>query len=124
MLILFVDDDPILHGIMKLWLNRHQHEMVSCLNGREACDQMRQQAFDVLITDVNMPMMNGIELVNATCEMAQTPELVIMLTSRCDLKDLRSKLRRDDIHLFNKPFSPQSVIDLIAEKGSAIGTST
>ncbi len=113
MKVLFTDDDPILHGIIKLWLTRHGHEMDSASNGVEALQKLAENRYDVLISDVNMPQMSGIELVQKILQNDRRPALIIVLTSRCDLTQLKEQVEANDVHLCNKPFSPQKIIDLI-----------
>ncbi len=111
--VLFVDDDPILHGIVKLWLTKNGHDMRGADNGKEALACLEAHACDVLITDVNMPLMNGIELVKETLKRSSPPGLIIVLTSRCDLPQLAEEVASSHVQLFNKPFNPGKLIDLI-----------
>ena len=111
--ILFVDDDPILHGIVKLWLTKNDHVMESVSNGKEALSHLNANACDVMITDVNMPVMNGIELVKETVKLPSPPALIIVLTSRCDLPLLADEIASSNIQLFSKPFNPGKLIELI-----------
>jgi len=111
--ILFVDDDPILHSILKLWLTKNNHVMQSAFNGKEALPLLKQNDYDVLITDINMPLMNGIELVKETVKLPSTPVLIIILTSRCDLPQLEQEMLAANVRLFQKPFNPQKLIELI-----------
>jgi len=63
--ILLVDDEPaLLHGIGR-YLTGLGHEVTSAANGREAIEALARTTPDVLITDINMPDMDGIELLNA-----------------------------------------------------------
>ena len=111
--ILFVDDDPILHGIVKLWLTKNNHVMDSANNGKEALAHLDEHACDVMITDINMPLMNGIELVKETVKRQSPPALIIILTSRCDLPLLSDDIASSNVQLFSKPFNPGKLIDLI-----------
>jgi two-component system chemotaxis response regulator CheY len=120
MKILFVDDDPILHGIVNLWLTKNGHVMESANNGAEALDLLQSDDYDVLITDVNMPLMNGVELVKETIKLPSPPPLIIVLTSRCDLPLLRDNIDSTTVLLFNKPFNPTKLIALINDNSPEI----
>lgn len=113
MRILLADDDSKIHLIVRLWLSRKGHEVVSANNGREALAQVDQEEFDILISDVNMPLMNGVELVQKVLQHENSPGLIIMMTSRCDGNDLAKKLDPARVHLFSKPFSPADLADLV-----------
>ncbi len=110
---LFADDDPNLHTIVKLWLEKNGHDVECVLNGQLAFERLQQESFDLLISDVNMPAMNGIELVKAVIELPKPPALIIVLTSRCDLVELQKKANSTKIHMFSKPFSPSALAELI-----------
>ena len=61
--ILIVDDDPDICFILKKLLERKGHEAVTSLNGHEAMKCLELSPFDVVITDLIMPEMDGIELI-------------------------------------------------------------
>ncbi len=61
--ILIVDDDPDIGFILKKLLERKGHEAVTSLNGNEAMKCLELNPFDVVITDLIMPEMDGIELI-------------------------------------------------------------
>lgn len=113
MKILLADDDPFIHHIVTLWLNRNGHEVSNVHNGLEALAKLKKDSFDVLITDVNMPLMKGIDLVKEVLQLPQRPDLIVVLTSRCDTGQLKKDLNNPQVHLFNKPFSPAVLTELI-----------
>ncbi len=64
--ILFVDDEPfVLKGLQRmLWRLRGEWDMAFVESGRHALELMEQQPFDVVVSDIRMPEMNGAELLN------------------------------------------------------------
>ena len=62
-----------------------------------------------------MPLMNGVELVNAALKLNQPPNLIVVMTSRCDMPKIKKQLSSSRVHLFNKPFSPLALANLIEE---------
>jgi len=64
--VMFVDDEPhILHGIRRSMSDMEDEwDMVLCASGQEALDLMATEAFDVVVTDMRMPRMDGAELLN------------------------------------------------------------
>lgn len=115
MKILLADDDSKMHVIIRLWLSRNGHEVETVMNGRAGLAKLEAEEFDGLITDVNMPLMNGVELVQAALALANPPGLIIVLTSRCDIAQLAEEVKARRVHLFNKPFSPAALAELIEE---------
>ena len=113
MKILLADDDSNIHLIVRMWLSRNGHEVVSVYNGEEALAKIQEEDFQGLITDVNMPLMKGIDLVKKVLQHSRRPGLIVVLTSRCDTGHLRKELDSGSVHLFNKPFSPAKLAELI-----------
>ena len=113
MKILLADDDPKIHVIISMWLSKNGHQVVRVEDGREALAKIQEEFFDGLITDVNMPNLNGVELVKAVLALRQPPVFIVVLTSRCDVSQLQKELASASVHVFNKPFSPAALTNLI-----------
>jgi len=111
--ILLADDDSKIHLIVTMWLQKNDHWVEIAPNGQKALEMLKQGGFDCLITDINMPLMNGIELVRETLKLPRPPDLILILTSRCDIQQLRRHFNDPKVHLLNKPFSPATLADLI-----------
>jgi DNA-binding NtrC family response regulator len=77
--VLLVDDQPELRRLFRRSLSRIGYVVVEAWNGRVAVELARQQAFDVVISDVQMPDMTGVELLEALHD--QDPDLPVVLTS-------------------------------------------
>ena len=76
--ILLVDDQPELRRIFRRTLVKLGHEVVEASNGRAAVQLVRQQHFDVVLSDVRMPDMDGVELLQQLCELdAELPVVLI-----------------------------------------------
>jgi len=59
--ILIVDDDPQIRRVLRTSLIAHGYEIDSARGGEEALDMLRDARFDLVILDVNMPGMSGLE---------------------------------------------------------------
>ena len=116
--ILLADDDSKIHLIVSMWLQKNNHWVEIARNGQQALEMLKQGGFECLITDVNMPLMNGIELVRETLKLPHQPELILVLTSRCDIRQLREQFEDPKIHMLNKPFSPATLVNLIEKFGT------
>ena len=65
--ILAVDDSALIHQMYKLFLSRYKScKLISAMNGLEALDKLGQEeGIDLILLDINMPVMNGLEFVTA-----------------------------------------------------------
>ena len=113
--VLFADDDSKMHLILTLWLKKHGHEVDCVSDGQKALQFLNKNTYDILITDVNMPLVNGVEVVHHAMKLLSLPPLIIVLTSRCDIPELRKEIADATVNLFNKPFSPSALMELIDE---------
>ena len=87
--ILFVDDEEQIRKLLSTWLARHGYEVTVASDGWEALKAIRAKAPDLVITDVNMPNMNGFELtrrMRADHRTARIP--VVMLSARKQADDV------------------------------------
>jgi pilus assembly protein CpaE len=87
--ILFVDDEEQIRKLLSTWLTRHGYEVTLATDGWEALKAIRAKAPDLVITDVNMPNMNGFELtrrLRADHRTARIP--VVMLSARKQADDV------------------------------------
>jgi DNA-binding response OmpR family regulator len=81
--ILIVDDDPGITGFLELALGDEGYEVRSAANGRDALARIRERSPDLILLDMNMPIMNGWEF----CEQlprhtARTIPVVVMTAAR------------------------------------------
>lgn len=125
--IVLAEDDVHIIRVVSMWLKQHRHQVFEAPNGKRALELVRSEACDVLITDVNMPLMSGIELVR-TCAAEGLPRLgIVMLTSRCDQSDIVDSLNGLPVVFHPKPFSPSRLVkeveELIARVAAAHGCS-
>lgn len=118
--IVVADDEPHIRHVLALKLEKGGFSVQLAADGQEALDLCRQQPPDLLITDVHMPGLTGIELCRRLREMPATRQLpVIILTARgFDLDDEQTR-GTDVTAIMSKPFSPAEVLqkatDILAE---------
>lgn len=85
MRILVVDDDPVYRETARMFLSMFGRQVVLAECGSAGLERARQGAFDVMIVDLEMPDMSGLEVIAATRAMPQHRDLpIIMVTSRDD----------------------------------------
>ena len=78
-MILVVDDEPLTRFLIGSILKRHGYHVIEAANGLEAQELVSKWRFDLVITDLNMPKMDGVEL--ALQINAKWPETAVILTS-------------------------------------------
>jgi CheY-like chemotaxis protein len=81
--ILYVEDNEIVREVTAELLAQDQRRIVACATAEEALKEFATDAFDVVITDVSLPVMSGIEL--ARCILTLKPQMPIIIASGYDL---------------------------------------
>mgnify|MGYP002336059625 CR=1 FL=1 len=101
--ILLVDDEDSIQTLLTYPLRKEGYEVVSARDGREALDRFAEGRFDLVVLDVMMPRLDGIEVCRRLRARSQVP--IIMLTARDDEVDkvLGLEIGADDY--ITKPFS-------------------
>ena len=69
--ILIVDDEPMILKVMSLFLKGEKHEIAVACNGLQARELLLKDPPDLLITDVNMPLMDGLISPSVFSEISQ-----------------------------------------------------
>ena len=109
--ILAVDDEESIVRIIKVNLERVGYTVDTALNGSAALTLLLTHHYDLVISDVMMPEMDGMELLE---HIRQSPDMVdlpvILLTAQSSAKDVtRGYAQGTDLYL-TKPFSPTELI--------------
>ena len=101
--ILLVDDEQPIQTLLSFPLQRDGYEVVQASDGREALTRFAEQAFDLVVLDVMMPRMDGLEVCRRLRARSSVP--IIMLTAKSEEIDkvLGLELGADDY--ITKPFS-------------------
>ena len=72
--LLFADDEPSLQELMKLEIPRMGHRVVVCPDGLTAAAALEKDSFDCLLVDLDMPGLNGIDVIAKARELAGLPD--------------------------------------------------
>ena len=113
-LLIVDDEEEVRHGIVKKidW-NRFDFEVIGeAENGREALDIIEENVPDLIITDINMPLMNGIELAAEVKAHYPTVKMVI-LTGFDDFKFAQAAIKYDVSDYILKPVLPEDLNELL-----------
>jgi two-component system, NtrC family, response regulator PilR len=109
--ILVVDDEPSLRELLAIVLRREGYEVLLAENGRAAVDIIEREPVDVLISDINMPDMSGVEVLRAAKKVDQDI-LGIMITAFASTETAIEAMRLGACDYLSKPFD----IDLLKMK--------
>jgi two-component system KDP operon response regulator KdpE len=106
--ILVVDDDPQIRRVMRVTLTGHGYEVDDVKSGETALEKLRDERFDLILLDINMPGMSGLE----TCReiRGQSEVAVIMLTVRDTEADKVEALDAGADDYVTKPFNPPELL--------------
>jgi two-component system chemotaxis response regulator CheY len=113
--VLVVDDSVTArHHIARVMKNMGIHDVVDVPGGESAIRALRQQFYDLVVTDYNMPEMDGQELTRYIREQStQRSVPILMVTSESDASRLAQVQRAGVSAVCDKPFEPASIKDLV-----------
>jgi CheY-like chemotaxis protein len=111
--ILVVDDEPAVRDVFRAALERGGFAVSTAATGREALEAIRNAPVDVVMTDLWMPEMNGVELIEAA--RARGCTAAIMVLSSHLTPTTTDKLRALGVErILSKPVAPKSLLDAVA----------
>ena len=100
--VMIIDDERIVGDMAKLSLEQDGYEVETFLNGESALKRLQEKPFDVVVTDLKMKGIDGLEVLR-TIKKRYPQTVVIMITAFANL-DVAIEALRDDVHdFFPKP---------------------
>lgn len=113
--ILVCDDEPhVVEGIRFLLRDSNRH-IDAATNGREALEAIERAIPDLLITDITMPVMSGLELVAALRAVPATQQLpIIILTARGQPRGGVMTHENWGVLEIGKPFEPRKLREIVS----------
>ena len=107
--ILVVDDEATSIVILKKVLEEARHNVTTVTNGASALEQIRRFKFDIVLTDFNMPEMNGIELTEASLKIE--PDLiVILITAFATIRSAVNAIKLGAFDYLTKPIDKEELL--------------
>jgi two-component system, NtrC family, response regulator AtoC len=110
--ILIADDDPVLRRLLPSQISTKDFEFSAVGNAKEVISALKEEDFDVVLLDVNLPDASGIELLSSIRQVSNAPE-VVMLTADKSLQTGIEAMRRGAYDYITKPANPQQVEAII-----------
>ncbi|MEP0548537.1 MAG: sigma-54 dependent transcriptional regulator [Rhodothermales bacterium] len=112
--ILVVDDEQLLHGVLDRLLTRHGMRVTSCHSGAEAIGVLAAEPVDLVITDIQMPEMNGFELLAHVRE--EYPDVaVVMITGHANIQHAVQAMAHGAVDYLPKPFSTSALLERVRD---------
>lgn len=105
------DDQRILDTVVD-FLSSLNLDILTFANGKLALDQIKKNSPDLIITDINMPEMTGLELLKFL-DVNEFKIPVIMLTASLDLKNIKEAVAYGHFEYLNKPIQPFDLVETV-----------
>lgn len=111
--ILIAEDEESLRRFIARALVIDGHQVVEAGDGAEALDYLEAGEFDLLLSDIRMPVMDGIALARATADV--TPAMpILLMTGFADQRERAEPLMRIVVDVVDKPFSLPQIRQAVA----------
>lgn len=107
--ILIVDDEPQVAEVLRVWLTDEGFEVSICNNGREALQTLEDQKYDLIISDISMPHMGGMELMQRVLKRWKR-QAIIMVTGVDDRNTASQALMNGAYGYVIKPFDFNEIL--------------
>ncbi|MBN1369999.1 MAG: response regulator [Dehalococcoidaceae bacterium] len=107
--VLVVDDEQKIINLLRIKLRLHGYDVITTTSGAEAIEIIRTQQPDIVLLDILMPGVTGIEVLSAVRAFSQVP--VVALTAKPDTIPLA--LKHGANASLSKPFDPDQVVKMI-----------
>jgi two-component system alkaline phosphatase synthesis response regulator PhoP len=110
--VLVVDDDPQVVRLLRVNLELEGYDVVSASDGFKALDAVKAEQPDLIVCDVMMPGMDGVEVVRRLrADKVTLP--VVMLSAKAMRSDMQAGLDAGANEYVTKPFDPAELIDVV-----------
>ncbi|MGH3993395.1 MAG: response regulator, partial [Pseudonocardiaceae bacterium] len=103
-----MDDEQAVQKLLSYPLRKEGYDVVAAHDGREALDRFAEQRFDLVVLDIMLPKLDGIEVCRRLRSRSQVP--IIMLTAKDSEVDKLVGLEVGADDYVTKPFSPRELV--------------
>src|SRR2546427_3151918 len=112
--LLVADDDPGLRESLQRTLSRAGHQVVLAPNGRAALEQLQGGGVDLVLTDLKMPGISGIELLRAAKALAPDVD-VILITAFGTVEEAVNAMKDGAYDFITKPFRGEQLLKVVGK---------
>lgn len=117
--IMVIDDEPIVVKRLKPALEKSGHEVEVFVNAAEALKRFDESAFDIVVTDVRMDEVDGIEVLKHVTDRSPRTK-VIIITGYATIEMAREALAKGAFDFIAKPFKPNDLRSVIEKAAEAL----
>lgn len=120
--ILLIEDDSAIYFILgkyKFWENSKFRITKRAANGKEGLEILKTQSFDLIITDIRMPCIDGLEFLKILREKGDMTE-VILASTYADFEYAREGLRLGALDYIEKPFTEEKLVEALERAGKVL----
>ena len=112
--VLVIDDEESLRDLLQLALREGGYAVETARDGLDGLEQLKSKKFDLVLLDVWMPRMNGLELLTELQQLPAPPR-VIMMTADHTPETLLHTIRQSAYQYIGKPFTLESMMELVGK---------
>ncbi len=106
--ILIVDDEPSMREFLEIMLTREGYKVASASDGRDALNMLNKQMYDLIVSDIQMPGMGGLELLKNIKDVSPDTE-VIMITAYASTETAVEAMKEGAYDYITKPFKVDEI---------------
>lgn len=113
--ILVIDDMEDVRLSVDITLESLGHELVEATDGNEGIEALKKNEFDLVITDLHMPGVDGTEVINHIRTIAPAPAVIIMTGggNKISVGTLLNEVDEENNLILNKPFTGKELIEAV-----------
>ncbi|KGF70660.1 MFS transporter [Hoeflea sp. BAL378] len=112
--ILIAEDEDTLRRFVARALVMDGHDIIEAADGAEALEHLETEVFDLLLSDIRMPVMDGIALATATARL--TPDMpILLMTGYAEQRERAEPLMRIVVDVVEKPFTLPQIRQAVAD---------
>ncbi len=123
--VLIVEDDEAVRRSLSLYLKHKGYQVDGAADGIEGLDRAKNESYDVVVSDIMMPNMNGIQFLEAIKELRPNTN-IIMITGYADMQVAIEAMKKGAVDFITKPFRfdyvEQTISDLFSKKKQVVET--
>src|SRR5439155_2330242 len=114
--VLVVDDDPVIVRLLQVNFEMEGYTVLTAADGVEAVEQARTHRPDVMVCDIMMPRMNGLEVVEQLRADQTTADVpVILLSAKAQTSEIQRGIEVGAADYVTKPFDPLELIERVQQ---------